>query len=86
MRCLANYEKANKDLDMARARNKDVAIAENKLVLKLMTILTQFSTNPGNRRFAQCLRVAPKNSYGPSDHKLQNPEEIHIRIFTWLVL
>ena len=29
-RCLANYEKANKDLDMARARNKDVAIAENK--------------------------------------------------------
>ena len=33
LRCLANYEKANKDLDMARARNKDVAIAENKLVL-----------------------------------------------------
>jgi len=30
LRCLANYEKANKDLDMARARNKDVAIAENK--------------------------------------------------------
>merc|ERR1712223_1813286 len=23
LRCLANYEKANKDLDMARARNKD---------------------------------------------------------------
>jgi len=30
LRCLANYEKANKDLDMARARNKDVALAENK--------------------------------------------------------
>jgi len=30
LRCLANYERANKDLDMARARNKDVAIAENK--------------------------------------------------------
>merc|ERR1712059_227017 len=30
LRCPANYEKANKDLDMARARNKDVAIAENK--------------------------------------------------------
>ena len=29
-RCLANYEKANKDLDLARARNKDVALAENK--------------------------------------------------------
>lgn len=29
-RCLANYEKANKDLDLARARNKDVAYAENK--------------------------------------------------------
>ena len=30
LRCLANYEKANKDLDMVRARNKDVALAENK--------------------------------------------------------
>merc|ERR1712088_1134757 len=30
LRCLANYEKANKDLDLARARNKDVAYAENK--------------------------------------------------------
>merc|ERR1712112_427032 len=30
LRCLANYEKANKDLDMARARNKDVALSENK--------------------------------------------------------
>jgi len=30
LRCLANYEKANKELDMARARNKDVAIAENR--------------------------------------------------------
>merc|ERR1712115_419347 len=30
LRCLANYEKANKDLDLARARNKDVALAENK--------------------------------------------------------
>ena len=29
-RCLANYERANKDLDLARARNKDVAYAENK--------------------------------------------------------
>jgi len=30
LRCLANYEKANKDLDLARARNKDVAQAENR--------------------------------------------------------
>merc|ERR1740124_2183923 len=30
LRCLANYEKANKDLDLARARNRDVAIAENR--------------------------------------------------------
>eukprot|EP00091_Calanus_sinicus_P009938 TRINITY_DN23094_c0_g1_i1.p1 TRINITY_DN23094_c0_g1~~TRINITY_DN23094_c0_g1_i1.p1 ORF type:complete len:196 (-),score=78.59 TRINITY_DN23094_c0_g1_i1:70-633(-) len=29
LRCLANYEKANKELDMARTRNRDVAIAEN---------------------------------------------------------
>lgn len=30
LRCLANYEKANKDLDLARTRNKDVAVAENR--------------------------------------------------------
>merc|ERR1712173_424273 len=30
LRCLANYERANKDLDLARARNKDMAYAENK--------------------------------------------------------
>jgi len=30
LRCLANYEKANKDLDLARTRNKDVAAAENR--------------------------------------------------------
>jgi len=30
LRCLANYEKANKELDLARTRNKDVAIAENR--------------------------------------------------------
>jgi len=29
-RCLANYEKANKELDMARARNRDVGYSENK--------------------------------------------------------
>ncbi len=28
-RCLANYENANKNLDKARARNRDVPIAEN---------------------------------------------------------
>lgn len=27
---LSNYEKANKELDLARARNKDVAISENR--------------------------------------------------------
>jgi len=30
LRCLANYEKANKELDLARTRNKDVAAAENR--------------------------------------------------------
>jgi len=30
LKSLSNYEKANKDLDLARARNKDVAIAENR--------------------------------------------------------
>jgi len=30
LRCLANYEKANKELDMARARNRDVGYSENK--------------------------------------------------------
>lgn len=30
LKCLSNYEKANKELDLARARNKDVAIAENR--------------------------------------------------------
>lgn len=30
LKCLSSYEKANKDLDLARARNKDVAIAENR--------------------------------------------------------
>merc|ERR1712083_625160 len=30
LRCLANYEKANKELDLARTRNKDVASAENR--------------------------------------------------------
>jgi len=30
LRCLANYEKANKELDLARTRNKDVAVAENR--------------------------------------------------------
>ena len=34
-RCLADYEKANKKLDMARTRNKDVAIAENRYGLQL---------------------------------------------------
>ncbi|ELT93904.1 hypothetical protein CAPTEDRAFT_183253, partial [Capitella teleta] len=29
LRALANYEKANKDLDKARAKNKDVGVAEN---------------------------------------------------------
>ncbi len=28
LRCLANYENANKSLDKARARNKDVQAAE----------------------------------------------------------
>merc|ERR1712098_442638 len=30
LRCLANYEKANKELDLARTRNKDVATAESR--------------------------------------------------------
>jgi len=30
LRCLANYEKANKELDLARTRNKDVASAESR--------------------------------------------------------
>jgi len=30
LRCLANYEKANKELDLARTRNKDVASAETR--------------------------------------------------------
>ena len=30
LKSLSNYEKANKELDLARARNKDVAIAENR--------------------------------------------------------
>lgn len=30
LRCLANYEKSNKELDIARARNKDVGLAENR--------------------------------------------------------
>jgi len=30
LKSLSNYEKANKDLDLARARNKDVGIAENR--------------------------------------------------------
>lgn len=30
LKSLSNYEKANKDLDLARARNRDVAIAENR--------------------------------------------------------
>jgi len=30
LRCLANYENANKELDKARARNKDVAIMETR--------------------------------------------------------
>merc|ERR1712142_1362332 len=30
LKSLSNYEKANKELDLARARNRDVAIAENR--------------------------------------------------------
>ena len=29
IRCLANYEAANKNLEKARAKNKDIVLAEN---------------------------------------------------------